>query len=616
MKRSVLTPRLREALRPPPILTVDQWAEQNVYLPRAGGAESGRIDLDRTPYAREPLHMARDPEVDEITLCFAAQTTICQLVVLFYLAEDPWPCLHVMPREDDAVAINCDRYQAIIEESPNLRRLLTGAKHDMTREAIHLGGNTLTFVGANSPAALASRPICILILDETDKYPEFSGREADPIELAKARTVSFSNRKTLKASTPTTMRGYIWGEFLAGDRRRYHVPCPHCGTYQVLVLGDGGDGPGIKAPKDKSFDEIIAYRLAWYECVECQKKIRDIDKLPMLRLGKWVPESQTIDKKGVIHGTEPPRLHVSYHLSRIYAPWDNCSFSHVLVEFMKSQPYPRKLMNFRNSWLAEVWEDVMEELRGEEIRERQGEYEQRTVPEEAYILLATVDVQKDHFWYVLRAWGHNGQSWLVRFGQAPTWEVLWGVLERSVYVSEETGHRIPLEGTLVDCGFRRREVLRECSRSPKRIPIRGSINLKRPITQDKRIQMVTIDTSVFKEQLHRTIRQDDDAPDAWHLPVDMPKEYFDHMTAEQPLLERDKLTGRMKVRWKVIYDGARNDAFDCETYQMVGAEMANVWNRWEGPPARDPRLPRTKGGEKSERKGKKRRFATRRFRTR
>ena len=45
--------------------------------------------------------------------------------------------------------------------------------------------------------------------------------------------------KTVKVSTPTTRDGYIFREYDRSDKRKYYVPCPHCGKYQVFVFGDG-----------------------------------------------------------------------------------------------------------------------------------------------------------------------------------------------------------------------------------------------------------------------------------------------------------------------------------------------------------------------------------------
>lgn len=89
--------------------------------------------------------------------------------------------------------------------------------------------------GANSPASLASTPIRYLFLDEVDKFPGATKKEADPVSLAIERTKTFFNRKIFMASTPTLKTGPIWKAKEEADaEKHYFVPCPHCGEFIEL----------------------------------------------------------------------------------------------------------------------------------------------------------------------------------------------------------------------------------------------------------------------------------------------------------------------------------------------------------------------------------------------
>lgn len=588
---------------PPDDLTVDQWAERNVILPRSVTAEPGPVSLDRTPYLREILRAMTDPDVEEITLCFSTQvgkTTACMLPVLYYLDQDPWPCLHVMPREEDAVAVNVDRYQKIIEASPNLSRHLTGAANDMTREAIRLNGTALTFVGANSPAALSSRSICVLVLDETDKYPHFSGQEADPISLARERTRTFGNRKIIKVSTPTTERGYIWREYLQSDRRRYLVPCLHCGRRQPLVIGNGSEGsPGIHLPPgERDPEKIVDLRLAWYECEACHRRIDDVAKPLMLRRGVWCPQNCDVSDDGVVFGPIPPRRLSGYHLSALYSPW--LTWSAIVAEFLRSKAFQGKLMNFRNSWEAAVWEDTIDEVKASHVRARVGGYEIGTVPAAAHCLTAGVDVQLDHLWYVIRAWGAHGESWLVREGRLEGWEALNNVLFRAQYMAG--ADPVPMKCVLIDMGYRTDEVF-AFARQTGCQPVKGAASPSRSFTVSKHqhadgtmTPLVLIDTGYYKAKLHRLIRIRDEDPGSWHLPGVVAEngitiggvddEYYAHIVSEQRVREQEKKTGRVHYPWKRIPPGAANHLLDCEVYALAAAEILDVEHVYTAQPTR------------------------------
>ena len=64
-------------------------------------------------------------------------------------------------------------------------------------------GGHITMAGANSPASLASRPVKVVLGDETDRYPFSAGNEGSPIDLAVKRTTTFGIKKIVLVSTPT-----------------------------------------------------------------------------------------------------------------------------------------------------------------------------------------------------------------------------------------------------------------------------------------------------------------------------------------------------------------------------------------------------------------------------
>jgi phage terminase large subunit GpA-like protein len=574
---------------PPPRLTIDQWAEQTVVLPRAVASEPGPINLDRTPYLREILQAVTDPDVEEITMKTSTQVgkTTCELLpLLFHMDQDPWPCLYVGPKEDSVDSFNTDVIQRIIHESPGLWRHLTGSVHDMTRQAIRLNGASIHFASANSPADLAQRAICILVLDECDKYPPFSGKEADPIALARERTRTFLFRKILKVSTPTTSYGYIHQEFMAGDRRRYWVPCPHCGAYQLLVMGSRDVGtPGIHWPPGTMDPErLIDERSAWYECAGCHQHISDEAKPAMLRKGRWVPEAQHILPDGSLEGTAPSRRRLSYHLSALYSPW--LTWSRIAAEFLRSKDSPKDLMNFRNSWEAEIWEETVAPTVAEHVRARESDYQIGTIPRAARVMTAGIDVQLDHAWYALRAWGAYGESWLIRAGRVEDFTALTRVLFESVYFLVGTQETLLIERVLMDSGYRTDEVYEYCRRTGCQAS-KGEGRYERAFTVSHPqradgtvVPLVLVNTGYYKDKLRRLIHTKDGDPGAWHLPQGLDEEYYRHMVSEQKIRVHNKRTGQVDYQWKVLVSGAPNHLFDAEVLTLVAAETVDVEHRF------------------------------------
>jgi phage terminase large subunit GpA-like protein len=510
------------------------------------------------------------------------KTTYLIIVALHTICEDPWNILHVMATEDDAEDLCVERYAPIIRRSPHLAKLLDGTKHQVCRDAIRLNGCVLTFKGAYSPSGLASRPVAKLFLDEVDKWPEWSGKEADPIKLARERTRTFWNRKIISASTPTTSTRYIWQQLQQSTNETYWVPCPRCGAFQRFVMGGRGQGPGIKWPEDVAPDIIQRDQLATYECGECTKRLTDEDKRVMLPEGKWVPAAcRLVD--GEIAGERPPRRHVGYHLWAAYSPW--LTFSDIAAEFLRSKDHQSALMNFRNSWQAEPWEQTVNVLEPDVVTQCIDEYHEP--PAQVFAMTAGVDVQRTgshvYQYYSMRAWGKEGKSWIVRAGMSEDWARLYSVLFQSAY-RDQTGQPLALNIVLIDSGFETDEVYQVCEMWGCWAS-KGDARSRRPYTISQTetsrgsghfLRRVNFGTDYYKGHLHRIIRGG-----AWRLNRDIPKEYIDHMLAEQLTSEVEKKTGRTRYRWKLVADGRPNHYFDAEILNLVGADMLELRHRVE-----------------------------------
>jgi phage terminase large subunit GpA-like protein len=221
----------------------------------------------------------------------------------------------------------------MINASPPLRERFHDS--ESTKLELQFDGMYLNLVGSNSPSKLASKAIRFLFLDEVDKYPGASKKEADPISLARERTKTFRNRKIFMTSTPTLKTGHIWKALEEADQvRHYFVPCPHCGKYIELKWAQ------VKFPDEEGMTYADRAEFAVYVCQECGGIINDHDKVQMLRFGQWRTVSET---------TKFPRK-VAFWLNTLYSPF--VRFSEVAKEFLTSKDDPEAFQNFTNSWLA------------------------------------------------------------------------------------------------------------------------------------------------------------------------------------------------------------------------------------------------------------------------
>lgn len=561
-------PEELEAFKPPERYTVSEWAD-NFRVLTSVSAEPGRWRTNRTPYLKEPMDRFTDPLIEKIVLCFGAQLgkTETELNMIGYaLDQTSSPTMMVYPTDTIAKFASDKRVQPMIKSVKSI-----SDKFDENSKLLELdfnNGNYMVLVGANSPSSLSSRSIKYLFFDEIDKYPAFAGKEADPIKLATERTKTFVDKKIVMVSTPTVESGNIWQAFMsANERRQYYVPCPHCGVSQVLKFKQ------IKWPDEHNDNVDMIRDTAYYECEHCGEHIYDRHKMEMLRRGEWraVNESQSKVRS------------VSYHLSSIYSPW--VTFGDVAYEFKNSKGTPATLMNFINSWLAEPWKSSKTKST-QNMEFTQSNYPCGVVPDKAVLLIASVDVQLDHFWWEVRAYAPGVKSYLIDYGQASTWEDLEEIIINREYPSEYGEPRQVMKAG-IDSGFRTDEVYQFCSRFPEVcIPLKGSSNhttMTAPYTMTSLekgvvggLKLYVLNTDYWKDFIFARMIRPADEEGTIHLYKECPQEYSDHLRSEEKQEIRNVKTGAVTVQWKPLTSHPVNHLLDTCTYNAAVADIAGV----------------------------------------
>lgn len=557
-----------DAFKPPERYTVSEWADNFRVLTNIS-AEPGRWRTNRTPYLKEPMDKFTDPLIEQIVLCFGAQLgkTETELNMIGYaLDQTQSPVMMVYPTDAIAKFASDKRVQPMIKSVKSI-----SDNFDENSKLLELdfnNGNYMVLVGANSPSSLSSRSIKYLFFDEIDKYPAFSGKEADPIKLAKERTKTFVDKKIVMVSTPTVESGNIWQALMnANERRQYYVPCPHCGVSQTLKFKQ------IKWPEEHNDNADMIRDTAYYECEHCGGHIHDKHKMEMLRHGKWE----------AVNASQSKVRSISYHLSSIYSPW--VTFGDVAYEFKNSKGTPASLMNFINSWLAEPWRSAKTKST-QNMQFTESTYSCGIVPDKAVLLIASVDVQLDHFWWEVRAYAPGVKSYLIDYGQASTWDDLEEIIIHREYPSE-FGEPRQIMKAGIDSGFRTDEVYQFCSRFPEVcIPLKGSSNhttMTAPYTMTSLekgvvggLKLYVLNTDYWKDFIFARMVRPINEDGTIHLYKDCPQEYSDHLRSEEKQEHRNVKTGAVTVQWKPLTSHPVNHLLDTCTYNAAVADIAGV----------------------------------------
>jgi hypothetical protein len=345
---------------------VDQWAEKNVYIPY--GEKRGFIDLDETPWAREPICSLTDPEVQIEAGVYGSQlakTTQAILVALANVALLRQSAVWMWPKEALGRSFSTSRFQPVVNASPALRSLKPD-NHDLFKNLeLQFRHGSVKFVGSHSRVDQKSTPVPVTIVDEIEDIAAATEKETDPITSLEERSKTYTDRKMFLFGSCLLENGPAWQQYLRGDQRHYLLPCPECGTAQSLEFrgpvwirnlktgeleqrGRSGDfrlwwDPDARIDElNWNFDAVRA--TACYTCPVCSTKIRDEHKRSMLKGGVWVPTT-----RAKVYG------HRSRRINSLYPVWAATSYAAFAIKFLSSYGSSALLQNFTNNWEARPW---------------------------------------------------------------------------------------------------------------------------------------------------------------------------------------------------------------------------------------------------------------------
>lgn len=596
---------------PAPVESIAQWADQ--FRQIAKGPEKGQWRTSRTPYLREPMEcMSEGSAIEKVVMQFATQlgkTEVLYNTILQRIHRSPMDMMVVQPTLADAKDHSRERFMPTARRMPEVASRLsrpTSRDESSTWQTKSLaGGATLFFAGANSARSLASKPLGLVCCDEIDGYPLDVDGEGDPLTLVGERMSNYSDRKLLLCSTPT-IKGIsrIESEYLASDRRRFWVPCPHCGEYQVLEWG-ADKSYGIKWLKDSAGS--ARPETAVYICRHCAAAVEERSKTAMLEAGEWRPEAPGA-QMGQVAG---------FHLNKLYSPVGWRSWKWMVAKWSEAMAAARsgdttKLKSFVNTSLAETFEDAGDRADEHALRQRAEDYPLRTVPHGGLVVTAGVDVQGDRLEAYAWAWGRGEESWLVdhavMYGDPSVPETEphspWRALTewRRMPLQHASGATLTLTACAVDSGGHHTEhVYRYAGRhvGERVIAVKGSSSAGRPVigrpTQleynhhgrkiARGIQLWMVGSDTGKGLLYGRMQLDKAGPGYIHTSRALPGYVWEQLTAERIATRYRR--GHPVREW-VLPAGKRNEALDCAVYALAAAWHIGVprhtelhWQRYE-----------------------------------
>lgn len=602
---------IRDAMalfRPPPTLSVSEWADKYRCLSEESSAEPGQWYTERAEYQRGIMDAFSDPEIEDVCVMSSAQvgkTEILNNVVGYFIHQDPCPILVVEPTIEMAETWSKDRLAPMLRDTPALAGKVNDPRSrdsGNTLRAKEFRGGRVSIAGANSPASLASRPVRVVLQDEIDRFPASAGTEGSPRKLADKRANNYWNRKRGKFSTPT-VKGVsaIEAEFEESDQRRYHVPCPYCGVLQTLKWGQSDKRLKLGGMKWEK-DEKGKPRNIRYECEGCGAALYEKDKYRMIRNGQWIA------------GKPENKGRAGFHINELYSPWS--SWKKIVKEFLEAHKKPETLKVWINTTLGETWEEEGVQADDGSLMARREEYGPE-LPEGVVLLTAGVDVQDDRIRVKVKGWGEDEESWLVEWidilGAPATDKKVWDDLDEILLRTwtHPKAMALKIAAACVDSGgHATKQVYDFCrKRENRRVwAIKGMGGAGLPVIKlpprkarkGGKIVLGLVGVDTCKGLVYDRLKLEEFGPGYMHFPMrpEIDEEYFKQLTAEKIVTKF--VRGFAAKVW--VKTRARNEALDCEAYNIaalasLNANLKQIAAKIKAQPKKDP--PRDPAPEKA-----------------
>jgi len=401
------------AFRPAPDETVSECAER-LHVRPPGDPIPGPFRFERTPYLREICDFFSDDCGLDTGVCQKSQQvgyTIGVLlnVMIYVIAHGLGRMIAMFPVAGDAAKFNRSKFRPTIEASPDLRPLVEtrSRRGDNTATWKEFPGGWLMLVGSNSDSDVTQESAPFIFVEEPDSCARAiggAGKGGDSVELIKERAKAYRNARKFIGGKPSIAgHSTIVEEMEHTDKRRWMVPCHHCGVADYLRFDQ------VKWAKDAENPHPRFGRhhpeSAYYECPHCEQPWTNDERIANVLRGHW-------------EATAPAGRARGWYLNELMSTLSASSLAGLAETFLKANEQLKagdqgEMIVFYNSSLGEAYEPKSGIPEIELLRQLGDTYPAGTVPAGGLVLIATCDVQHDRLAVVVRAHGRGQESWLV-----------------------------------------------------------------------------------------------------------------------------------------------------------------------------------------------------------
>ena len=575
------------------------WLRENFYTPNGRAFDEYSVPWVTAPQG--PCWAYDNPQFNAYWLQWAARmfkTNFGLATLMRRMDVDPADLMFATPDETNCKQV-FSRWWKMIGNCPRIRGEAPIERYQ-AKTHIRLKRSQCYGAWPRGKSRLADKSIPAGHANEIDKWEQqTTSTEGDPLPRFLKRGAEYPDRKFVMESTPGTKgKSRVEAGRLQSTNHSYHVPCPHCGTFQDIVFTRVH---WDKLPNGKS-DRELARRTAHYVCVKCEAAIDDTHRADMINRGVWVPFGCEVDHDRAADARDYPPDDASWlrgepahngnqygsKISVFYAVFHG--WGQIADDFLAKKDRPQDLRQWTNEDAADTWEIIARKQTWEQLGSRIiTEIPRGEVPAEHTVVTVGIDKQESFYVYSVVSWGAENACHTVDYGIADGAGDVQDVI-RTKWKRQGDGKMLAPSAVLIDSGYRPADVHRVVGEATaKGQPVRacrGSYGSRLPGYYANRQngpkssapgQWVTwIDTHSTQDWLDQKLQTAADEPGGMSLHVGSIADHQDYLEQllNDGLVSSLNTQNNVREEWQRIDTMIPNDLRDCLRYAFVGMLLA------------------------------------------
>lgn len=378
---------------------VIDWAERNIVL------DYGSFDRANHPTIIDPLRSMCDMRGGIVGIIGSVQhikTLTAQIGQLYLASVMPGRAGMYDLTENALKEFTQDKFSPLIESTSTIMDFVPDQKYRLTKFYTSTNFASIRLLSANVTASRNSKTFERVSADECWAYGD------NWLSQIKDRMTSYPWQWMLfLPSSGQTAKSELDDFWNRSTQKVWHVPCDYCGEMMPYVwtlpkVGDQVPMGGMRwAAKEHYIEDFeINYtklkESAYYECQFCGGKHYYSAGSVHNRntKGRYIQTNKAGD----------PLIDMYHYNAMAHMPWPDLVEEWVMYSVQRDRGDLSGLENFIRKRLAQRWCEA-DYISGDKPKDSSGGYllgEKWDVPNQ--FIFCTIDVQKDHYYYVIRSW--------------------------------------------------------------------------------------------------------------------------------------------------------------------------------------------------------------------